>query len=223
MTSGHGIPPKPLCYSRVRMPLVLCTLFGDNFVKVSNSKTSETWSGSYSPPVYFRKLQRERERENQREREREERERERRERERERERENQFLPPERNRGPNIHRRCCRKTDVKWCFQWGQIRKTDLGFALDLFKLLSNWKKQTVVVFFTKKCGGGKTFWKYLANCHLWEMNVESEGKSAKTRRARRSTRREREPWGSVIWDEQLGLLQSRDCTTARVLLKTCTV
>ena len=53
--------------------------------------------------------------------------------------------------------------------------------------------------------------KDLANCHLWEMNVE-EGKSAKTRRARRPTR----TWTWTLSLRDLGrarTLQSRDCTT----------
>ena len=77
------------------------------------------------------------------------------------------------------------------------------------------------IFFTKKCGGGNTPWKDLANSHPWEMNVESDGKSAETRRAHRSTRTwtwTSTAWVCVIWDEQGVAAKPRlhDC-------KTCTV
>ena len=38
----------------------------------------------------------------------------------------------------------------WCFQWRQIRKINLGFALDLFKLLSNWKKKKQLSYFSQR-------------------------------------------------------------------------
>ena len=69
-----------------------------------------------------------------------------RERERGRKRESQFLPPEINRGPNIHRRRCRKTHVKWCFQWGQIGRLTWAFHWTFLSFCRTEKKNSCRIF-----------------------------------------------------------------------------
>ena len=92
-------------------------------------------------------------------------------------------------------------------KWGQITcEGTSGRPLSASVVLK--KKKTFVVFYTMECGGGKTPWKDLANCHLWEMNVESEGKSAKTRRPRRPTR----TWTWTLSLHDLG--RARGCCKA---------